>query len=145
MSQTPPPTFFTLSGIFAHRYDPCIVQTFDYISTQTYIDTSGLLPDPFNNRFETTKGKWFSFQQMQEYDRQINIFRKVYIHNSNQSFQQTATNPAKPYKFCTYKEMTDYNAGLGIINKLYNVNPGLYLNDIFYLPFPPFNQFPDPS
>jgi len=143
-SQTPPPTFFTLTGIFAHRYDPCVVQTFDTISTIVSIDSSGLLPDPFNNRFESTTGKWFSYQQMQEYDRQIAVFQKVYTYNSNQSFQQTATNPAKSYTFINYKELADYNAGIAIINKLYNVKPGHFLQDIFYLPFPPFNQFPNP-
>jgi hypothetical protein len=143
--QTPPPCFFTINGIFAERYSPYVKDTFDYISTIVSIDSSGILPDPFNNRFESTKGKYFSFQQLEEYDRQIALFQRVYAYNSNQYFTQTKANPARPFKFCTYKEFNDFRSATGIINKLYNVNEGLFLTDIFILPFPPFTaSFPPP-
>ena len=39
--QTPPPTFFTIDGIYSHRYDQSVIATFDAISTiKYYYDTN---------------------------------------------------------------------------------------------------------
>jgi hypothetical protein len=144
--QTPPASFFTIDGIFQHRYDPSVVSTFNAISTIVNIDSSGILPDPFNNRMESTKGKYMSFQQMQEYKRQIATFQRVYKYNYNQWICQTPSNPAQAYRFITYKELNDYRASLAIINKLYNVSEVFDIQNMFVVPFPPFAPgFPNPT
>jgi hypothetical protein len=136
--QTPPASFFTIEGIYAHRYDPSVVATFDTISTT--VGAIGL-PDPFNNLINNPPGKFMSFQQLSDYRRQIALFQRVYNFNKNQSTIQTATYRAVPYRFLTYKEKNDYDEGVGIINKLYNVQSDLGLSNIFIFKFPPFGQF----
>lgn len=144
--QTPPPSFFSINGIYAHRFDPCVISTFDAISTFVSSTTSGLLPDPFNNRFVNPPDKSMSYQQILDYKRQITLFQKVYSHNLNEYNTQTVQRPAKPYKFITMTEQTDFLQGTGIINKLYNTVPGLSVQEIFILNFPPFTaSFPPPS
>ena len=78
--QTPPASFFTINGIYSHRYDPSVISTFDTIST-----TMGVLglPDPFNNRFNDPPGKVMSYQQLSDYRPQITTFQRVYKHNLN--------------------------------------------------------------
>jgi hypothetical protein len=143
--QTPPPSFFSINGIYAHRFDPSVVSTFDAISTLVSTTTSGLLPDPFNNRFLNPPGKFMSYQQIQDYRRQIALFQKVYSYNLCEYETQTVQKPAKPYKFITMTEQADFLQGTGIINKLYNTVPGFTLQEIFILNFPPFTaSFPPP-
>lgn len=137
--QTPPATFFTIEGIYAHRYDPSVLSTFNTISTN--VGAEGL-PDPFNNRFNNPPGKTMSYQQLFEYRRQIDIFQRVYNFNQHQSTLQSSTYRAIPYRFTTYKEKNAFDEGTGIINKLYNVEPDLNLSNIFIFQFPPFGQFP---
>lgn len=144
--QTPPPDFFTITGIYQHRYDPSVVSTFNEISTIINVTYGGVLPDPFNNRFEDPPGKMWSFGQYNRYNRLFQLFRCVYAHNSNQSTIQTVSNPAKPYKFCTFSEYNDFKESVGLVQQLYNVEPGLSIEQIFVLPFPPFAQsFPPPT
>lgn len=137
--QTPPASFFTINGIYAHRYDSSVVATFNTISTN--VGVLGI-PDPFNNRFNNPPGKVMSYQQLFDYRRQIGIFQKVYNYNKNQSTMQSSIYRAIPYRFVTYKEKSDFDEGVGIINKLYNVEPKLSLSNIFIFQFPPFGQFP---
>ena len=140
--QTPPPTFFTIDGIYSHRYDQSVIATFDAISTMT---GSAGLPDPFNNRFNVRTGQMMSYQQLQNYREQIATFQRVYAYNYRQSTIQTVTNPATSYRFITYKEKGYYNEGIGIISKLYNDVEDLTLNQIFVFQFPPFApSFPSP-
>lgn len=137
--QTPPASFFTINGIYAHRYDQSVIATFDTISTN--VGVLGL-SDPFNNRFNNPPGKVMSFQQISDYKRQIDIFQKVYSYNKNQSTMQSTAYRAIPYRFLTYKEKNEFDEGTGIISKLYNVEPALGLSNIFIFQFPPFGQFP---
>ena len=143
--QTPPPSFFTIEGIYAHRFDPSVISTFNEISTIVSSTTSGILPDPFCNRFLNPPGKFMSYKQLQDYRRQIGLFQQVYAHNLCEYQNQTQKKPAKPYKFMTMTEQSDFLEGAGIINKLYNTIPGLSLPEIFILNFPPFTaSFPSP-
>lgn len=139
--QTPPANFFTINGIYAHRYDPSVIATFNLISTNVGVLD---IPDPFNNRFNNPPGKTMSFQQLSDYRRQIDLFQRIYNYNRNQSTIQTQTPNyrAIPYRFVTYKEKNDFDEGVGIITKLYNVEPNLSLSNIFIFQFPPFGQFP---
>lgn len=144
--QTPPPSFFSIEGIYAHRFDPSVISTFDAISTLVSSTTSGLLPDPFCNKFLDPPGKLMSYKQLMDYIRQIDIFKNVYSHNLCEYQSQTQQKLAKPYKFQTSTEQADFLEGTGIINKLYNTIPGLSIQEIFILNFPPFTaSFPPPS
>ena len=144
--QTPPPGFFTVGGIYQHRYDPSVVATFNQISTMTYVDSSGVLDDPFNNPYNVFLGQFLSIGQLDEYKQQFSLFRTVYQYNSNQWVTQTKANPARPYRFYLPSDQSTFRQSLGIVNKLYNVVEGLSLTDIFILPFPPFAaSFPNPT
>ena len=140
-TQTPPNGFFTVEGIYAHRYDISVISTFNTLSS---IAGAAGLPDPFNNRSNIPPGQTMSYAQLQDYRRQIELFQTVYACNEYQSTIQTVANPAKPFRFVTYKQFNDYRQGLGIISKVYNVVEGLSLTDIFIFKFPPFGQFPNP-
>lgn len=141
-TQTPPNGFFTIEGIYSHRYDQSVISTFNSISS---IAGANNRSDPFNNRYNIPIGQTMSYAQLQDYRRQIGLFQTVYACNEYQSTIQTVANPAKPFKFVTYKQFNDYRQGLGIISKIYNVVEGLNLTDIFIFQFPPFGQFPSPS
>jgi|UniRef100_A0A6C0BH08 hypothetical protein len=85
--------------------------------------------------------------QMLTYQQQIQLFKKVYEYNSN-AYITYVSNPGTAngpiyYTFQNYKEMTNYKAGLELINRLYpfnimanayNVLTGVPLNWI--VPFP---------
>jgi hypothetical protein len=145
-TQTPPPGFFTIEGIYAQRYNPCVVSTFNTISNINAIQTSNLKPDPFNNLTENIFVKNLSFAQKNEYQRQLGLFRNVYGYNLNQWRKQTPQNPARPYKFMTSSEFYDYQQSIGLMYKLYNVNTQYPLSNLFIMPFPPFtSSFPPPT
>lgn len=85
--------------------------------------------------------------QMVTYQQQIQLFRKVYEYNSN-AYITYVSNPGTAkgpiyYTFQTYKEMTNYKAGLQLINRIYpfdimasayDLNTGVPLRWI--VPFP---------
>jgi hypothetical protein len=137
--QTPPANFFTIEGIYSHRFDRSVIATFDLISTT--VGAAGT-PDPFNNPTNNPPVKALSFQQLSEYKRQIDLFQRVYNYNRNQSTMQTQTYRAVPYRFLTYKEKNDFDEGVSLVSKMYNVQPNLGLSNIFIFKFPPFGQFP---
>jgi len=61
--------------------------------------------------------------QLLTYQEQLQLFRKVYTHNSN-AYITYLSNPGTAkgpiyYTFQTYKEMTNYKAGLQLVNRLY--------------------------
>jgi hypothetical protein len=66
--------------------------------------------------------------QLLTYQEQLALFMKVYEHNSNAyityassyvSNPETATNGPIYYTFQNYKEMTNYKAGLQLVNRIY--------------------------
>jgi hypothetical protein len=140
-TQTPPAGFFTIEGIYPHRYDSCVVSTFNSISTIT--GNQGLA-DPFQNPRNESLSRSYSFLQLQEYRRQLGVFQRVYEYNACQSTIQTVARPAAPFNFVTYKDFNDYRAALALIDKIYNVKPGFTIENMFVYKFPPFGSFPRP-
>jgi len=140
-TQTPPATFFTIDGIYPHRYDPSVISTFNSISTIT--GQQGFA-DPFQNPRNQSLSQTYSYFQLQEYRRQLGVFQRVYDYNACQSTIQTVSRPAVPFTFVTYKDLNDYRAALALIDKIYNVKEGLTVENMFVYKFPPFGSFPNP-
>ena len=140
-TQTPPAGFFTIEGIYTHRYDPCVVSTFNSIST---IAGNQGRADPFQNPRNQSLSQSYSFLQLQEYRRQLGVFQRVYEYNACQSTIQTVSRPAAPFNFITYKDLNDYRAALALIDKIYNVKQGYTVENMFVYKFPPFGSFPNP-
>lgn len=144
--QTPPPGFFSIEGIYQHRFDPCVVETFNQISNVVTSNSMNLLPDPFNNPTNNPPVKFLSYQQYTKYKNQLDLFRRVYKYNLCQWQNQTISEPAQPYLFATSEEFYTFNESVGLVNKLYNVNPQYNLSNMFIMPFPPFAaSFPPPT
>lgn len=62
-----------------------------------------------------------SQHQAMQYNEQMQLFRKVYSFNSNAYVSSRATSSAPIYySFASYKELSQYKASLGLINKLYS-------------------------
>lgn len=60
--------------------------------------------------------------QLLTYQQQLQLFRKVYAYNSNAYITYVSNPTAKGpiyYTFQTYKELTNYKAGLQLVNRLY--------------------------
>jgi len=135
---TPPPDFFTVSGIYSQRTTECVRTTFDRLYAQQ-LTVNPALPDPFNNRTMRIFGQQMSYAQQQYYERLIGLFKKVYAYNSAAYTLagKTGTQPSY-YTFETSSELSRFREANAIINKLYNVDPYYPLSSLFFLPFPPF-------
>lgn len=141
-TQTPPSSFFNINGIYANRYDPSVISTFNSIST---IHGQNGTSDPFANPRNDPLNKQFSYFQLQEYRRQIAVFQRVYDFNACQSTMQTIAQPARQFHFTTYKDLYDYREALAFIDKMYNVKPGYTVENMFIYNFPPFGTYPNPT
>jgi hypothetical protein len=144
---TPDPCFFNINGIYAMRPIPPFSLTFD--SLYSYIkelpkyqmeEASGVYPpDPYSNQRTSTDIKMLSFQQYQQYQDQLSLFRMVYTYNAQAYAFAKANNTAPQYyRFLTASQLTQYNSAMSLVNKLYNVNELYPYTCLFYLPFPPF-------
>ena len=62
-----------------------------------------------------------SQNQSLQYSQQLQLFRKVYAFNSN-AYVTARTTSSVPiyYSFASYKELAQYKASLGLVNKLYS-------------------------
>lgn len=80
-----------------------------------------------------------SQQQSLLYNQQIQLFRKVYTHNSN-AYVNSVCGDGKPpiyYTFKDYQEKTQYYAGASLINKLYPFKAMAQASSINWIvPFP---------
>jgi hypothetical protein len=75
-----------------------------------------------------------SFNQGQDYNNELALFRKVYTYNSNAYFTSEATDTTPIYyNFKTYQELTQYKSAIALVNKLYPLN---IISDIWTFPFP---------
>ena len=79
--------------------------------------------------------------QAQQYNAQLELFRKVYDYNYAAYYNMAYRNPnGNPiyYRFATASELSEFREAAALVNKLYNVNAVYPLQCIFFLPFPPF-------
>jgi hypothetical protein len=79
-----------------------------------------------------------SHQQAQQYNKQLQLFYKVYTHNSNAYVNYVNTGIAPIYyTFKTYSEKYEYNSAIGLVNKLYPFNVMAEASTInWQIPFP---------
>jgi len=137
---TPDASFFNIRGIYSQRFVPPYQATFD--SLYTYIqslDPCGNRPDPFNNLTNESYVKHMSQSQQRNYENQLRLFRKVYEYNYRAYLAGQAQNlPPIYYTFASSSELTQFNAGLSLVLKLYDVNALYPIQCLFWIPFPPF-------
>jgi len=137
---TPEASFFNIQGIYKQRFVPPYQGTFNslYAYIQS-VDPCGNQPDPFNNLTNQIVVKHMSQSQQRNYTNQIQIFQRVYEYNYRAYlFGQSNNTPPIYYKFATSSELTQFNAALALILKLYNVNALFPVQCLFWIPFPPF-------
>ena len=67
-----------------------------------------------------------SYNQMQQYNSQIQLFRRVYEFNSNAYIRSLPTGGPVYYSFSSYQELISYKASVGLVNKLYPFKPMAY-------------------
>jgi len=67
-----------------------------------------------------------SYNQMQQYNEQLQLFRRVYEFNSNAYIRSLPVGGPIYYSFSSYKELMSYKASVGIVNKLYPFKPMAY-------------------
>jgi hypothetical protein len=79
-----------------------------------------------------------SQQQAQQYNKQLQLFYKVYTHNSNAYVNYVDTGvPPMYYTFKTYLEKHEYNSAVALVNKLYPFNVMAEASTIHWqIPFP---------
>lgn len=127
----PPPCFYTIQGLptylnqnVQYKIYYSDIPQFPYLT----VNTNSLFPnesltyaienvplDPFLSNMDQS--------QLLTYQQQLQLFRKVYEHNSN-AYLTYVSNPGTAkgpiyYTFQNYKEMNNYKAGLQLVNRLY--------------------------
>ena len=140
LGPTPPPFFFTFEGIYGQRFG-IMRPTFDALFAAQKAYDSNLTTDPFNNTYSQSIVQQLNFKLFNQYQLLLRLFRKVYAYNlAAYNFAASQSPPGTPkyYKFVLASELAQFNQALGLVNKLYNVNPNYPLTCIFFLPFPPF-------
>jgi len=60
-----------------------------------------------------------SFNQLQQYQQQIQLFQRVYAFNSNAYITSLTSTPPIYYSFTSYQELMTYKSSVGLINRLY--------------------------
>ena len=123
----PPVTFYNIQGLANWlNLNPIYKLNFSYTGTFPFLYPpyyssviSTIEYNPQNVPLAATVTTLSQHQALQ-YNAQIQIFRNVYATNSNAYVNYIATgqNPIY-YKFLTYKDMTNYNSAVQLINKLY--------------------------
>ena len=70
------------------------------------------------------------------YKKQIQLFAKVYAHNSN-AYVNYKCNSISPvyYTFASYKEKSEYDSSVGLVNKLYPFK-AMSEGPLWQIPFP---------
>lgn len=140
LGDTPPASFFNLGGIYGQRFVYPVQTTFDRLYARIYATDPSNAVDPFNNRNERLWVQRMSQSQRSEYENQLAIFRRVYAFNAA-AYQSAATGlTSSPfyYRFQNQTELSQYKAGVALVQKLYEVNENYPLQCLFFLPFPPF-------
>jgi hypothetical protein len=134
----PPPGFFNISGIYQQRFQAPVVTTFNALYA-LILATDPSASDPFNNTNERRWVQRMSQSQLNEYEEQLEIFRRVYMFNQA-AYNAAARGFGGPYyyRFRSQTEMNRYRAGVALVNKLYQVSEKYPLQCLFFLPFPPF-------
>jgi hypothetical protein len=142
LGNPPPPCFFNLGGIYGQRFVAPMVTTFDRLYACIVATDPSNAVDPFNNRDEKLWVQRLSQSQFQQYETQLAVFRRVYAYNLNAYNCYTCGITSAPffYRFQNQTELTQYNAGVALIQKLYEVSERYPLQCLFFLPFPPFSQ-----
>lgn len=122
----PPPCFYNIQGLTTWLNKNSQYKQY-FIGAYPYLYDTNMLPSTFstiqynvtNVPLKTNVQKLSEGQQLM-YKQQLNTFQKIYAYNSN-AYVNYKCNGVAPmyYTFQTYKEKSEYNAALGLVNKLY--------------------------
>ena len=131
----PPVTFYNIQGLAhwlnlnpSYKYKYASTGTFPYLYPSYYSTVFSTLG--YNQNYNPEKVPLvatvttLSHHQALQYNTQIQLFRNVYATNSNAYINYIASGQSTGqatiyYKFLTYKEKYEYDAGVQLINKLY--------------------------
>lgn len=122
-SSIPPACFYNIQGLSSWLnknpdYKQYFIGAFPFLCTITSSMSSlgyNIKNVPLGLRVTT-----MSQYQAVVYNQQIAIFHKVYTHNSNAYVNYICSNVSPVYyTFTSYKEKGQYDASIGLINKLY--------------------------
>jgi hypothetical protein len=67
-----------------------------------------------------------SYNQLQEYKQQLQLFQHVYAFNSNAYINSLTSSPPIYYSFNSYQELMTYKSSVALVNKLYPFNAMAY-------------------
>jgi hypothetical protein len=137
----PPPCFFNLGGIYGQRFVYPVVTTFDRLYARIQATDPSNVVDPFNNKNERLWVQRLSQSQRMQYEAQLAVFRRVYAYNLEAYNCAACGKSSAPfyYKFQNQTELSQYTAGVALMQKLYEVSERYPLQCLFFLPFPPFS------
>ena len=131
----PPATFYNIHGLATwlnHHpsykyYFVNYPRYFDGLSSMTST-LSSLFYNPANVPL-TPLVRTLSYNQMQQYTEQIQLFQRVYKFNSNAYINSLGSTPPIYYSFNSYKELMTYKSSVPLINKLYPFDAMMYGTD----------------
>ena len=134
----PPASFYNMQGLIGWlNQNPTYKQYFinypnitpglsPIKSTMTNSTTSTSIPYNVQNAPLQPLVITMSYNQMQQYNSQIQLFRRVYEFNSNAYIRSLPVGGPIYYSFSSYKELMEYKASVGLVNKLYPFRPMAY-------------------
>jgi len=150
----PPASFYNMQGLIGWlNQNPTYKQYFinypnitpglsPIKSTMINSTTSSSIPYNVQNAPLQPLVITMSYNQLQQYNSQIQLFRRVYEFNSNAYIRSLPVGGPIYYSFSSYKELTEYKASVGLVNKLYPFKPMAYGTNEFgkslnwIVPFP---------
>jgi len=119
----PPASFYTIQGLPQWlnqntSYKQYFIGVFPYLYKMT--STLSSLQYNVENVPLASNLTALSQGQMALYKQQFQVFYKVYTHNSNAYVNYVCSSvPPMYYTFTTYKEKTEYDSALSLVNRLY--------------------------
>lgn len=122
-SSIPPVCFYNIQGlpIWLNQhpeYKQYFIGTYPYLNSTT--STLSSLKYDVKNVPLGSNLTALSQGQSLLYNQQLQLFHKVYAHNSNAYVNYVCSSiPPIYYSFNTYKEKTEYNSAVSLVNRLY--------------------------
>jgi hypothetical protein len=137
----PPASFYNMQGLIGWlNQNPTYKQYFinyptitpglspikSTLNNSTMISSSSMMQYNVQNAPLQPLVITMSYNQMQQYNEQLQLFRRVYEFNSNAYIRSLPVGGPIYYSFSSYQELMSYKASVGIVNKLYPFKPMAY-------------------
>ncbi len=142
INSIPPATFYNIQGLanwlnLNPQYKQFFVGYYPYLYNQSTINNLISTSNPstssiyYNYNIENvplfSNVTTLSQYQSRQYTEQLELFRRVYAHNSNAYVNYIDTGKAPIYySFRTYQELTQFKSSVALVNKLYPFNAMAY-------------------